>query len=235
MVKNYFEFAGRRSTDYGLVIEAYPDYIAGERIIEKKEIPGRNGALVFDTGAYSNATVSYEVWCKGDYADLREIVRWLMQPNGYQRLSDNYDDEVYRMALCSNPIQFDVMMKRYGRATIEFDCQPQRFLTEGEAGISVSNGAVVFNPGMPSLPLITVSGSGAGRITVGNYVVAISEIPSTGLMIDCDLQDAYSGTENKNSLITLSDGFPVLKSGENEIGYSGGVTSLKMIPRWWML
>lgn len=235
MVKNYFEFAGQKSTDYGLTIEAYPDYIAGERIIEKKKVPGRNGALVFDTGAYSNAAVSYEVWCKGDYADLRGITRWLMQPNGYQRLSDSYDDEVYRMALCSNPIQFDVMMKRYGRATIEFDCQPQRFFLNGETEIDVSSGTLLTNPGMPALPIITVTGSGAGQITVGAYVVGISDIPTTGLVLDCDLQDAYSGTENKNGLITLSDGFPVLESGENEIAYSGGVTSLKIIPRWWTL
>ena len=53
--------------------------------------------------------------------------------------------------------------------------------------------------------------------------------------IDSELQDAYKGTTNCNSLVTLSNGFPKLIKGENEISFSGGITSVEVIPKWWTL
>ena len=53
------------------------------------------------------------------------------------------------------------------------------------------------------------------------------------LTIDCDSQNAYSGTINKNSTIKVSGGFPVMEVGETTITYSGGITAAQITPRWW--
>ena len=56
------------------------------------------------------------------------------------------------------------------------------------------------------------------------------------MVIDSELQDAYHGTSNWNKNITLNDRrFPKLKAGENLISFSGGITSVEVIPRWWTL
>jgi phage-related protein len=41
--------------------------------------------------------------------------------------------------------------------------------------------------------------------------------------------------ENRNSTITLNNGFPKLVPGENNISFSGGITSVEVIPKWWTL
>lgn len=79
-----------------------------------------------------------------------------------------------------------------------------------------------------------VNGSGKGNLRIGDYVITISNI-SSYLTIDSELQDAYKGTTNCNSLVTLSNGFPKLIKGENEISFSGGITSVEVIPKWWTL
>lgn len=84
------------------------------------------------------------------------------------------------------------------------------------------------------MPTIIVKGSGKGVLQIGKYTVTISDINSL-VTIDCELQDAYNGTANRNSTITLSNGFPKLVSGTNSIAFSGGITSVEVIPKWWTL
>ena len=57
---------------------------------------------------------------------------------------------------------------------------------------------------------------------------------SSSLTLDCELQDAYKGLENHNADISAPE-FPVLEAGENRIGWTGGVTHIEIIPRWWTL
>ncbi|MBQ1572531.1 MAG: hypothetical protein IIZ78_15485 [Clostridiales bacterium] len=57
--------------------------------------------------------------------------------------------------------------------------------------------------------------------------------------IDCDLGDAYKIEDGEyaslNSYIDLGSDLPTLASGANEVTFSNTVTSLKIIPRWWIL
>lgn len=115
------------------------------------------------------------------------------------------------------------------------DVKPQRFLKSGDIPVIVRATSKLRNPtGFKSLPIIKVNGSGKGNLRIGDYVITISNI-SSYLTIDSELQDAYKGTTNCNSLVTLSNGFPKLIKGENEISFSGGITSVEVIPKWWTL
>lgn len=98
---------------------------------------------------------------------------------------------------------------------------------------------IITNPtGFASLPVITVYGSGEGFLHVNGYTVNISDIRSA-ITIDSEVQDAYSGSVNRvnrNPDITLgTGGFPKLKPGANEIIFSGGITYLEVVPKWWTL
>lgn len=115
------------------------------------------------------------------------------------------------------------------------NAKPQRFLKSGDIPVIVRTTSKLRNPtGFKSLPIIKVNGSGKGNLRIGDYVITISNI-SSYLTIDSELQDAYKGTTNCNSLVTLSNGFPKLIKGENEISFSGGITSVEVIPKWWTL
>ena len=112
---------------------------------------------------------------------------------------------------------------------------PQRWLDEGQLQQTVHNGDIMVNRWQRALPLIRITGNGAGVLSIGAYSAAISSIPSAGIVLDAEIQDAYNDDGNANPLVTLSDGFPMLDPGPNLITWSGGITSVAITPRWWTL
>lgn len=238
-MRNYIVYNGKNSIDHHIGIEQCPSYPTGSRAVEKITVPGRSGDLLIDTGAYSNYTQQYQVYIKAKREGVPQMCRavagWLLSGRGYHRLEDSYDPSVYRLACFAGPLDVENWMLQYGRATLEFDCRPQRYLKAGEQSITLTNGQPIHNPGQRALPLITLTGSGAGQIVVGDVAVNISDIPGR-MVLDCDTQDAYNGTANLNGSITLpAAGFPALEPGDTTIGWSGGITGVEIVPRWWVL
>ena len=62
---NYFCFAGKRSTDFGVFVERFPTQEKPIRQVELVSVPGRNGSLRLDKGNYENVAVAYECYCRG--------------------------------------------------------------------------------------------------------------------------------------------------------------------------
>lgn len=237
---SYFYFAGQSCLDFGLHIEEYPHYNTAQRDVITQQVPGRNGLLAFDTNAFGNVDVSYNVYVNATASNTmaagRKISTWLQGGAGYQRLEDSYDTEVYRMAIFVGPMDLSNFFQRYGKATLTFSCLPQRFFKSGEALMKLSNGVALQNNWMCAKPLIQVTGSGQGILYFNGYQVTISDIPSSGITLDCDTEDAYQGADNLNSLVAVSnEGFPRLDHGETEIRWSGGITGVSIYPRWWAL
>lgn len=231
-------FAGRNSSDLAVVVEYYPDYPAPARKQERVSVPGRNGDLLFAQAAYDNYTQIYDVYLSAERPRLPRVAAavadWLLSPSGYQRLEDTYMPEVYRMAAFAGPLDITNIFNRFGRAKLEFDCKPQKWLKTGERPINITaSGQLLHNPGQPALPLITVYGTGAGTITAGGVTVQIKSLDGS-LTLDCDLQDAYKGTQNKNSTISAPE-FPTLPPGDSAVTWTGGITRAEVVPRWWIL
>lgn len=238
-MKSIFIFAGQSSCDFNITIESIPPYVSSKRIIDRYQVPGRSGDLTYDTGAYSNHTQPYEVWFKPEnntaQMQSQDVLNWLQGSRGFQRLEDTYNPNIYRMATCDNAMQFTDWFFKYGRGTIEFNCKPQKWLKSGEHLIDITNGQNMFNYWQPALPLIEITGSGVGTLQIGNYTVGISNIPVDGITIDCDSQNAYTGLTNRNSLVTVPNGFPILERGDNVISFEDGITDVKIAPRWWLV
>ena len=230
-------WAGKTSDTLGVVVEHYPVRVVPERALTETEIAGRNGALVQYDGNWNNYTQEYEVYISAEKTGLvraaRAVAEWLSAPVGYQRLEDSYEPDVYRMAYYAGGQDIESILNRFGRATIEFVCKPQRFLKSGEAPKTFTEAGKLTNiTRMDALPVITVYGTG-GTVTVNDTTVEISEIEDY-VVLDCELMDAYKGNENRNPYVSAAD-FPVLVSGINNISFSGGITSLEIVPHWWTI
>ncbi len=235
---SYFIFNGKSSSEFKIGIEQCRSYPSAARSVERQTIPGRAGELLRDTGTYANVIQPYEIYFNGKVdgmtAAASKIVQWLMSSRGYCRLEDSYEPDCYRMASYAGPFDAANWMNLYGRATIEFDCMPQRWLKSGETPVSITSGQTLQNDWQPALPLIQLTGTGDGELTVGGSTITIAGVEG-GLTIDSDTQNAYDGTTNKNSIITVSGGFPVLAFGETIVAFSGGITAVQITPRWWRL
>lgn len=238
---SYFLFAGEHSETYRLRLESPPRYTTAQRRITTQSVPGRNGLVVYDEGAYDNVDGTFDVYYNAKSTNTMiagmDLAAWLLRPTGYQRLEDSYNPDVYRLAVCTGPLDVENHLQKYGKATLTFNCMPQRFFKAGETALSISNGAVLTNPWMSAKPTVYITGSGEGVFSCNDYQVTISDIPESGITLDCETEDAYQGEDNLNSLISAvsNEGFPCLDHGKTKIAWSGGITAVKIMPRWWAL
>lgn len=236
-MRSYLVFGGKSSLEFGIRVEKCPAFVTGQRAVTKQSVPGRSGDLIIDTGVYGNYIQPYEIWFRGDKPTTqaaKAIAMWLQAGTGYIRLEDSYDPDVYRMALFAGPMNVENWMLTHGRTTLEFDCKPQRFLKQGEFPLKVQSGQTISNQWMPALPLIQISGTGDGQLMVGNSQIDITDMTGS-IALDCDVQNAYSGTLNLNNNITVTGGWPVLATGQTAISFSGGIAAVEITPRWWSL
>lgn len=232
-------YNGRSSREIGLEVETFPIYQTPKRSYEKIHIPGRNGDLLIDNGSWENTERTYQIaigsYQRMYYEMMNAVSEWLHSAISYARLEDSYEPEYYRLAVYLEEVSMSNLFNRAGRATISFDCKPQRFLKIGDRVITLTTSTKIQNPtGFVSLPIITVYGSGSGTLVVGDYTVQISNIGNQ-IVIDSEIQDAYWNQTNKNSVISVPNGFPQLDVGLTSIGFSGGINRVEVIPKWFTL
>lgn len=230
---------GKISTkDLDLVIQAPPAYNFPEKDLSREHIPGRNGDLIVDNNCWKNVERSYSIVSKfrpsTDFIENAErLVKWLTETEGYQRLEDSYDPDVYRMAEFSNS---GSLVNYYDEATvlnITFNCKPQRYLKEGEIPVQYSGSeALLENPtGYIALPKITFNNLSTSSdevllVTVTNLeenkvtsTITLSKLPSGDLTLDSELQTVYS-TQNGdvNGHVNLNGTeFPSLGKGTTSV------------------
>ena len=204
--------------------------------IESKTIPGRNGALIFDSGSYENRSGSASCFCLQDDVEsaISSAGRFLMGGKGYRRLETSDDPNHYWMARVENSPQMEMRIRVLAPFDISFDCKPQRFVKSGENKTSfTASGSISNQYGQTALPLITLYGNGTGTLTIGSCVVDVKSLDGV-LYLDSDTQNAYNNNGNQNMNINAPT-FPKLQGGETRISLSGGIEKVKIVPRWWEL
>lgn len=232
-------WAGTSNKDVGMVVEHYPSIILPKRKQEVQQVPGRNGDIILYQDAYENYEQSYQVFIdsalKGGMTRVIPMVSdWLLGHQGYQRLEDSYFPDVYRMAYYTGGVEFVSFFNQYGEGTLTFNCAPEKYYKMGERPITLSNGQIISNPTLfPAKPLVTLTGSGSAVLYFGNNSLSISNI---GGSVTIDIRDhkAYNGSTNRNYTITGLYENMLLK-GKTQIRWSGSITKMTMIPRWWTI
>lgn len=240
---------GVASDTIGIRIERAPTIIRPRRKADVISIAGRNGDLVMMQDAWNNYVQPYDIFFgTGEYLSTETaadaVSAWLHSANGYAYLEDTYEPDIIRRAYYVDEQEIENAITQYGRETIRFNCRPERFLKSGMEALTLSrSGMIIINPtAFTSRPLLRIMGNGAGTLTVAGldnqaYSVNISAINSF-IILDCEEQDAYAtaGT-NLNNLVTITDGvdFPRLVSGENRITWTGGISSVVVVPRWFRI
>ena len=230
-------YGGESSSDYGMVVSEAPAY---ERPVRKQTVftvPGRNGAVIYQDDAWEDVTRSYKVWTAEDVDSLTDKVdafeAMLNSMKGYQRLEDNFESDVYRLAYYSGGDSFSNNMTQYGEATITFTCRPERYFKAGEFPIEVVNSDVIINKTrFNAKPLIHIEGSGTVTVQIGGNT--ISATVTDYINIDCETMNAYRlAAENMNDKI--SGDFPVILPGSNTVGITGTTTLVTVVPRFFTI
>lgn len=174
-------FDGESSRNYGVYITGQAVYNAPERDVEMISIPNRNGTFALDKGRFENVEVTYPAGIfadtETDFANaVSDFRNFLCSRKGYVRLTDDYNQDEYRMAVYKSGLEVTPVNKKAGEFEITFDCKPQRYLKNGDASIGVSSGQSLFNPTLfDANPMLEVTGY--GEISLNGEVMAVNNEP----------------------------------------------------------
>lgn len=232
----------KRITFGGEVVPAYlasaPKIIRAKRKMTSTPIPGSNREIVEMDYAWEPYDQPFSLFV-GDGSEnsiqsvLVDVARVLYK-EGWQVLQDDYEPDYYRLAYYEGPFDVENRKTRVGVFTITFKCRAERFLISGNIEVDVPSGNNIFNPtAFKAKPLIHIEGSGNGTVTVNGTTMTFTNIADY-LNVDCEKEDVYRlPAENRNN--NMSGNFPVLDSGYNLVTFTGGITAVKITPRWWTL
>ena len=143
VMRNSIIFGGVDSADFGIYIGGEGTFNAPKRDVEMISIPGRNGAFALDKGRFENIEVTYSAFnFEPDLdtfsAQLEAFRNAICSQKGYQRLTDTFHPDEYRMAAYIDGLEIKpVNFNTASTFDIVFDCKPQRYLLSGEEPITI--------------------------------------------------------------------------------------------------
>ena len=238
---SYFTYNGRSSEEFGLHIEKKHVFSAPEYDAGFTSIPGRSGDLIVSNRRFANVKVTYTVFlARKNIAALADVLRavkgWLYTaPDRYHAITDSYDTGYLRCGVISGSLDIEEQFNKLGSFRVTFSCKPFKYSLEGLQEITVENGGGIFNPeAFTAKPVITLMGTGNLTLTLqsGGYSKTWNFKGITdGVVCDSEQMNFYYGTTLLNDKVT-GDGFPELPPGETVLTVSGGVSEIKIIPRW---
>ena len=219
-------------------IASAPHIIRAPRKMSVVQVAGTNREIVDMEDAWECYNQPYTLYVGDGSEDsiqqaLNDIAVALFK-TGWQTLVDGYEPDIFRLAYYQGGFDADNRDTKLSKFDVSFRCRPERFLTSGSTPVAITSGGTIKNPTVyPAKPLIHITGSGSGTLTVAGTQMSFTGITDY-LNIDCDTMDVYRlPSENKNSLMTGS--FPVLPSGNSKITFTGGIATVTITPRWYVI
>lgn len=240
-----FTFNGINCETMGLFVERFPERPFPSRKQNIYQIHGRSGDLIVDENAFSNVAQTYEVFIKGGsqgfQAKATAIAYWLLSPNGYAELTDTYDPTIFRKARFTGGVSFLNALNKYGKATISFDCCPQRYPVTEEvltgnlgATMTVPNTANLMG-GLPLIDVLTTFSSPSLTVDTNSLSISIPVFSiNQHLYIDFE---THTITQNGTAVsATVSGSWNPVESGEQIITTSNTSTGTITIKtrRWYL-
>lgn len=234
----FFTFAGKNSNDFGIHISGEATFNRPKRKFKEYDVTGRNGTLIIDEGCFENVDLEYPSFVVQNMPErIEEFANYMGSFAGYQRLEDTYAPDIFRMAQYTGGLEVKShgYMNRSGDFAIKFNCRPQRFLKSGETPVTFNAAGTIWNrTKYNAKPFLRIYGNAAGTVGIGSCTITISSI-SSYVDIDCELMDAYKGAVNCNANVAFSKDEVVLEPGQNGIAMTGGITSVVITPRFFII
>lgn len=228
----YFTFDGTPSTYYNAYLAKSNMFDAPKRDITSVTVPGRNGVLHLDNGRYESFKAKCTVYIPKNMQNTIDELRNFLLSKGSCEYRESWRSGEFRKAVFIDAFVVTESDRQGSVFDLTWECSPERFLDVGDILRSVGTEWTAVNPTqMNAYPLIEVEGTGS--LTFGGTTLTLSQNTGT-TTIDCEIQDAYEGSINRNPNLTMTNGFPVLVPGNNAGTYTG-FTAVRIKPRWWML
>lgn len=227
---------GKSSKDFNVYLTDAEAYGTAERDYDSIEIEGRNGNLIIDNQRYKNREIEFPCAILDDFSkNYSAFIGYILNQRGYIRIESTFNPDEYIYGAFKGEVTPKTkIFGDKGSFKIAFERKPQRFIKEGEFPIEfTSNGSLYNLYSGTALPLVRVYGT--GNVSIGGKTITVNQVDGY-VDIDSEIQDAYKGTTNCNSNITLNNNtFFELVPGINNIAIGSGISKIVITPRWWKI
>lgn len=233
----YFNYRGKSSRDFCLKIKEINNLSSPSRALEVHEVLGRNGELIIDNGNYTNFRLQIQCFIDGrpnrngkelSLAQLAdELKLWLQTSFEYSPIEIE-GDEFYYEGYLDNSLDIKELFVNFGEVLLTFNCKPYKKKASDKIVVAFKN-TVVTNEHMDSEPYMKIYGNGDATLTINDKTIKFKNIENY-IEIDTELMNCFKDNINQNN--RMIGEFPVLKSGENSVTWSGDITKIEIEPRW---
>lgn len=230
MGKYFIVYNDKTNIDVNLLVTTRPSKPAPEMEYETIKVPG--GKTLYREKGYKDIEIpiSFNFISKKPSEwgrDFRCIKKWLLSINDNKlKFSDDFDF-YYKV----NAVKIDTperLIRKLGKFTAFFTCEPYEYLVEGLEEIELNN--YLFNYYEVSQPIYKITGEGNLRLNVNG--VEVTANVGQNLIINTELGLCYreDGTINN---IALNGRYKdlELKEGDNTFSFNEGF-DIKIIPNW---
>ena len=231
----WFTFKGINSDAMNVHMLEQPTRPASCEGGKYEDVPGVSGGLWVPDESYPRITVSVKLEA-GDGADIDAINAWLIGEGDL--VFGDEPNRAYRARITKGTDRSH-SRRRLNRSWKQaFDCEPMRYLFPDAEVIDITSSVYrITNPGTTgALPLIRVSGSGDGTLMIGRSTMLLNDL-SKPVYIDCEAKMAFTGDGTAESPRVLAtqhvDGEWIeIAPGESYVQFTGGITGVRIAPRW---
>ena len=229
-MNDWFEWNGRRCTEYGIHVLEQPLLTLPNERATFVDVPGRSGSLTVLEGdaVYDDLVLTAQCIVENPtrYADIAAYLK------GGGKVTFANRPEGYYEARIINQIPFEKILRGNPHLAfaVNFRCKPFWYPKEVAPVTLTQSGSFISNPGSVfAEPVITVYGNGNITLMVGMTITELEDIAGN-ITLNTPLMEAYSGTASMNGAV--SGEFPTLLPGQNAISWMGSVSSVVIEPYW---
>jgi len=220
----------------GLLISEQPAITRPARRQEAIEVDGRDGDVVNYLG-YDTYEKVAKIGLHSGF-DIDEVINFF-SGEGWVTFANEPTKKYWGRIV--KDIDFDRLI-RFREAKIRWTVQPWKKLVT-EANVTGSNSTpdltlTVENQGYEdSKPTIIIEADADEVIELdinAETVLSVTMPPEGTITIDSETMNCFNSNADKNQYVTMAGDFPTLLSGDNDVSWSGTLTSITIIPnsRW---
>lgn len=231
-LKRYFViYNGKTNTEAGISVRHRPDMPTPAREYEIIKIEGRDGDLYEDKGTFEDITIEVAFNFGSEPDDwnerLRKVKQWLYS-DGDRRLILSDDMDYFYNVKMVNISDTERRIKRIGRFTVKFICEPYAYIKSGTQTLGLEN--VLVNKWQQADPIYFIYGSGEAKLTVNGKT--INATVDRKLTIDTKLGLSYTAENTINNTV-ISGNYEDMKlqQGDNTFSINKGF-EVYIQPNW---
>lgn len=229
-------WGGVKSSSLNLLVQDDITYKTSARDISEYEIYGVDGDIIVDNERDKgiDMTIPFVLYNEKDVNLSKmssNVGAWLRKVKGWGYLERSDDAGFYYECYHSEEVDYAKQLQFLGRTDITFRAKPYKYFVDGLVEVNATKGKEIKNNGDKfSEPKFTISGNGDGNLIVNGKKYLLHGIDGEIIVDTLGKITIEKGKEA--SLKARFKQYPTLKIGKNTISWDGGISSVKMIPRW---